>query len=355
MGKKKYNFTKEDLIHHYESGMLMKQVAELYKIGNETLRKIHINLGINIKDFKNAGKFRKLTKEKLIEHYKNGDSINELSRIYGVSAELVHDRNNELGINISDYYDCRVEYDVHIFSKIDTEEKAYWLGFLYADGNVRKEPHNSTVSLYLSEVDLDHIKKFKSFMKDTRSDDVIKHQQREKSNGGIQHMISYQVCSGFLKDDLIKLGCVPAKSLILTFPDKDIFETDELVYDFIRGYVDGDGCLSKRGDRNRLEISIRGTLNMLEGIRSYFPEFTKVYSEVDKRTNKTQYKLCCCSDKADLVAQKLYGKATIYLDRKYDKYAALCKLYSEKSGNIGEGCDANTEITDEMSKGLSVL
>ena len=355
MGKKKYNFTKEDLIHHYESGMLMKQVAELYNINKETLRKIHIKLGINIKDFKNAGKFRNLTKEELIEHYKNGDSINELSRIYGVSAELVRDKNKEFCINISDYYDYRHDYDVHIFSKIDTEEKAYWLGFLYADGNVRKEPHNSTISLHLSEVDLDHIKKFKSFMKDTRSDDVIKHQQREKSSGGIQYMVYYQVCSGFLKDDLIKLGCVPAKSLILTFPNKDIFETDELVYDFIRGYVDGDGCLTKTSRDNRLGISIRGTLNMLEGIRSYFPEFAKVYSEVDKRTTKTQYKLYWCSDKADLVAQKLYGKATIYLDRKYDKYAALCKLYSEKSGNIGEGCDANTEITDEMSKGLSVL
>lgn len=34
---------------------------------------------------------------------------------------------------------------------------------------------------------------------------------------------------------------------------------------------------------------------------------------------------------------KLYGNATIYLDRKFEKFAALCKLYSEKSGKNGEG------------------
>ena len=65
--------------------------------------------------------------------------------------------------------------------------------------------------------------------------------------------------------------------------------------------------------------------------------FFKDSNEIDKKTGSTLYKISCCSDKADKVAMKLYGNATIYLDRKFEKFAALCKLYSEKSGKNGEG------------------
>ena len=158
-----------------------------------------------------------------------------------------------------------------------------------------------------------------------------------------------------LRQSLIELGCVPAKSLILKFPEEEIFKEKDLVYDFIRGYVDGDGCLYRSYDR--LGISIKGTFEFLEGIKRYFPQqFTKVFSEVDPRTKAIQYKLSCSSNKADQVAYKLYENSSIYLDRKFDKYATLCKLHhSEKLGNNGEVCDDNTVITDSIAQGESVL
>lgn len=59
------------------------------------------------------------------------------------------------------------------------------------------------------------------------------------------------------------------------------------------------------------------------------------------------------------VARYLYEKATVYLDRKYEKYLYFCRLEEEsslrKSSKIGEGWDANTEITSKMAKGLEVL
>lgn len=48
------------------------------------------------------------------------------------------------------------------FEKIDNEEKAYWLGFLYADGNVSLK--EDKIELSLAEKDLNHIKKFKNFI-----------------------------------------------------------------------------------------------------------------------------------------------------------------------------------------------
>ena len=55
--------------------------------------------------------------------------------------------------------------------------------------------------------------------------------------------------------------------------------------------------------------------------------------------------------------QYLYENATIYLDRKYEKYKEICRLYEESyrelEGNIGEGCDANTEITTETKESVA--
>ena len=50
----------------------------------------------------------------------------------------------------------------NIFEKIDTEEKAYWLGFLYADGYV--DPERGEIILGLAEKYKEHINKFINFL-----------------------------------------------------------------------------------------------------------------------------------------------------------------------------------------------
>lgn len=342
-------FTKDDLIEYYNSGLTIKEVAKKFGVDDETIRRRNKFYGINIREYKPVGKVDKLTKEELVNLYKSGMSMNKVSEMYKTTTFTIKNKNEEFGINIEDYYEFRLSYDIHVFDSIDTEEKAYWLGFLYADGCVRSDMN--VVCLKLNAKDTDHLIKFKNFFKDTRSNtEAIHTQSRVTPQGNPQVISDYEVCNPHIKQALINLGCVPAKSLILKFPDIAIFKDPDLVYDFIRGYIDGDGCLSV--NYGRLNVSARGTFEFLSGIIKYFPEFNKVYSEVDRRTNSTQYKISCSSNKADLVAHKLYGNATVYLDRKYNKYATLCKLYTgEKSGNIGEGCDANTEITSEITKG----
>ena len=50
----------------------------------------------------------------------------------------------------------------NIFEVINTEEKAYWLGFLYADGYVGLTDNRVELTLQLSDVN--HIEKFKTFL-----------------------------------------------------------------------------------------------------------------------------------------------------------------------------------------------
>lgn len=224
-----------------------------------------------------------------------------------------------------------------MFDIIDSEEKAYWLGFLYADGcvyiNDKRREHY--VRVYLKDSDVDHLKKLKTFFKDTREDkDSIKLikcflKKTGKTYLGYQYLIS----SRHLCDQLESLGCTRRKSLTLTFPSESIFSKSNLIYDFIRGYFDGDGCISHTIDKHgilRPYISALGTREFLEGVQKYFPEFPNLYN------HGNVFKIACYYKKARSIANKLYGHATIYLDRKYEKFKEYFEHKDGEVNNNGE-------------------
>ena len=202
-----------------------------------------------------------------------------------------------------------------MFDSIDTEEKAYWLGFLYADGNIHSTMN--IVTLNLKDSDYNHLEKFKLFLK--ASNNIIK--TTIKVNNKEYSVCKFSVCDKHFKNTLINLGCFPKKSLILKFPTLSIFKEYNLVYHFIRGYVDGDGCLtfSRNG---RLNLSILGTKEFLEGICNIFPNMFASIRKI-KRLQTNVYTISNCGKNADEVTYKLYHNSTIYLDRKYDRFAVL--------------------------------
>ncbi len=293
-------------------------------------------MGSNHINTNNVNIVRSTPKEVFEELLKGDTAMNleELSKKFNVCKTIIERRLSELGLHTKRNYDKFAKFNIHKFDTIDTEEKAYWLGFLYADGCVVSKRH--VVSLRLAEVDYDHLLKFKTFLEDTRDNEVIKKGSRTLSaTGKTYYSYVYNVNSEHFKKSLISLGCVPKKSLILKFPDISIFSDPELIYDFIRGYVDGDGCISE--EKGKIAISMLGTEDFLLGVQKYLPNFKSVL----KYNNNGLYRIRCTSRKADEVTYRLYSKATIYLKRKYEKFAALCrKCNSETSGKNGEGCDS---------------
>jgi intein/homing endonuclease len=275
----------------------------------------------------------------------------QLAAKFGVSISFMDKVLSELGLKTKGYYH-NPYVNGTVFDVIDTEEKAYWLGFLFADGYVGySKGKYKRVVLKLGEIDRDHVIKFKHFLGDTRDDDKHVIREKSKSRDKTRDLFSYSyyVYNDSLFDTLVKIGCTTRKSLTLKFPDKNIFAKEELVYDFIRGYLDGDGCLTmSSSNKNRIRISIVGTEDFLLGIQRFFPQFRTVY----RFKSSEVFWIACESNKADQVAYKLYENATIYLNRKYLRYTTLCKLHnSEKSDKIGESCDANAEVTPEIAKG----
>lgn len=259
---------------------------------------------------------------------KEGKTRIDIAKKFKVDKGKVTGWFKEFGINVKDYYEFRLSYNVHVFDTIDNEEKAYWLGFLYADGCVSYTASRNCyyIGIALKSTDIEHLKKFKNFLQDSRDNDVIKVNKR-KFNGNTYEECRYAIYNEHLAKTLINLGCTIRKSLTLTFPDFNVFKKPNLVFDFIRGYIDGDGSLTHK--RKSPCISILGTNEFLTEVIKYLPQFNKVYK------SGNQFVVSTSGDKAKVIANKLYGHATIYLDRKYEKFKALFE-YNDSEINNGK-------------------
>lgn len=250
-------------------------------------------------------------------------SIAKTSAKYGINkktlARYLKERNIEIIANKGAY-----PIDESVFEKIDTEEKAYWLGFLYADGYVAA--NSNQVGLGLALCDITHLEKYKSFIKWEGEIKVYKeHQFGSKDNhnkkGEEMYNCKVIITNEKIHRDLVNLGCVPNKSLILQFPTEDQVPKEFQVA-FIRGYFDGDGTLglyphSKKNPRLEESLLIVGTKPFLEKVQEILGPG---YLMQKKNCNENTYRLSYSTLKAFKAADIMYKNATVYLDRKYNIY-----------------------------------
>ena len=281
-------------------------------------------------------------------------SLTKVGEKYGVRRQTISKHLKNRGIEVVNYQN-RARLDETVFDSMDTEEQFYWLGFLYADGNISKTGNRLEVALALK--DIDHLEKFRNFLKLTTEIKTV------LRNG--HYICRLYVRNKHLWETLNNLGCVPCKSLILEFPKKEIFKNNKMfILHFIRGYVDGNGCLgyywNKQHTSINTQVSIVSTESFLNSIKKLFGnKHGYIHNKSSKNWENKAYQLTFNGAIARKFARYLYEKATIYMQRKYEKYLYFCRLEEEsslrKSSKIGEGWDANTEITSKMAKGLEVL
>ncbi len=280
-----------------------------------------------------------------IEEYlntpENTRSLTQIGKKYGVKRQTLSKYLKERGHDVINYQNrCRI--NENIFNVIDSEEKAYWLGFIFADGCISSEDYRLEVNL--STKDLNHMLKLKTFL---NYEEDIK----------ISVVNGFSVCrlavrNKNLWNQLNSKGCTPRKSLTLKFPNKNIFESEDLIRHFIRGYVDGDGSLGIYSRNNWLyeELSILGTEEFLTTLRTILTVSGYLRNKSCKNYENKAFVLMFSNWKARVIARFLYENATIYLDRKYNIYINFCQLEEKsskkKSSKNGEGWDANTVLTN---------
>lgn len=233
---------------------------------------------------------------------------------------------------MSKYY-----YNKNYFKKIDTSEKAYWLGFLYADGCITRFYRNEklkamTLELTLQESDKEHLKKLRDCLESN-----VEISKKIIKNKYVAYRIVF--CCTSMCRDLINLGCTPQKSLTLTFPNNDILPQEYLSH-FIRGYFDGDGGIhygenyiyNNQRHNTYLQYSyscyFSGNEIFLETIRNILQDnnikVSKIYS--DSRSNNKQI-FIYGKDNIEKFRDYIYKDSTLNLSRKLDKffYVKNCK------------------------------
>ena len=163
-----------------------------------------------------------------------------------------------------------------------------------------------------------HLEKFKEFIKYNGPGKVTISNVR--CNNKICKRCRFSITNKFFWHSLYEKGCVPNKSLTLTFPSINIFKDSLLIKHFIRGYFDGDGSLSfyKNIKSVSPNISILGTKEFLEKLSDILGIPTRLSKQ--KRYKHNTWTLYFNKESALKFLSNIYDDSSVYLDRKYNRY-----------------------------------
>lgn len=174
-----------------------------------------------------------IDKVSAIDFYNIYQNINVVAKKLNCDRTTLWRRLSSWGVKIKK--NKHEGFDQYYFHNIDTEAKAYFFGFLLADGNNYSKQYRITLSL--AEADKKILEDFKNEIKTTSE---IKTNKSYKETH--QDKKYLQINSKIMSNKLSEIGCVDRKSNILKFPKNII--PDNLMNHFIRGVFDGDGSIS---------------------------------------------------------------------------------------------------------------
>lgn len=252
----------------------------------------------------------KFNLDELIKLYQQGHSTRTVAKEIGCSQNTVMRLLKENNILRRKPSSHRIHtFNYNYFDSVDTEEKAYFLGLLWADGFCDKDTGNIVISL--QEEDGYILERFKDAVEfsGTTTKILLDIPNRKP-------LCKFQMFSKHMAEVLDSYGMVKAKSLILKFPT---CVPNELISHFIRGYFDGDG--SAFHSNREFTISFSGTTNVLQSIKDKINlkyNFNKgsLHNRRDKNSPVKELAYSG-SNIVILVRDYMYEKATIYLSRKY--------------------------------------
>ncbi len=247
--------------------------------------------------------WKETEKKGMLLAYKSGENLTSIAKRYGTSHTTVTSvlRGQGIQFHLQNGLTRFHTYESRYFQVIDTEEKAYWLGFLTADGCItagRTKISSQRLTIHLGIRDYDQLIKFKQALQATQ---MVSKNERS---------CSFTIYNSELVADLAVYGIVPRKTL----HTKPAQVAPELERHYWRGVIDGDGHISKDGQ----SLTLVGDYEVVVGFQTFvLTHCPKVKASIFRDLNIYTFKVTGIA--AQKILEVLYGDATVYLDRKYER------------------------------------
>lgn len=220
-------------------------------------------------------------------------------------------------------YTCNHDF----FESIQTEEQAYWLGFISADGWISiSDTGSGVLGIELQRGDIEHLKKFNKCIQGNYKIDTFEKTCSLSSKESRNKMCRIRIYSKKMVNDLINLGITSHKTYDMPYPKIDA----NLLPHYIRGYFDGDGCVRLRTYTTSQGEVVKYPICDITSHDKIFLEHLRedIYNKKQICSyiypDKTNYRLYTHAREHSLSFLKyLYHNASIYLDRKFKIYQEI--------------------------------
>lgn len=259
----------------------------------------------------------KITKERIKELYLKGLSTTEIANVAGCTHKNISSHLKKMNINIRKPHQIRkYTLNEHYFSKIETEEQAYILGFLYADGYNQISKYQ--IRLTLQKSDYKILEKINKCINHNKPLIYLKNNT----------VVDLSINSKIMSIDLDKLGCMQNKTKKIKFPYSIL--PKKLYRHFIRGYFDGDGCISINKIKNdyiNCQINITGNYDFIYELQKIFnSELNLTMTKLQERKSGSFTVFYHGKNICYKLSDYMYRNNNISLERKEKLYKKICVL-----------------------------
>ena len=302
----------QEVCQRYESGETTRELGKAFDVCHPTILRYLVKAGIPRRSRTPARKLTPKQENYVCIQYKAGKSTLQLAKELSVSFSLIsrtliraqvprRRKNTRYSVGNPHYFDI-----------IDSEVKAYWLGFIAADGHIQST--KDILLITLARRDREHLMRLRSAL-DTDYPVRDYKYSTEISTIAIQESA--------LVNGLVAQGLTQHKTFTLIWPNHI---SSDLLHHFIRGYVDGDGGFYATLNK------YQKTPNIAFNVTSYEPFILSMQLHLMKKCNLSKTKLAyrragiksptlryCGRLQVKRIFDYLYKDATVWLPRKRDK------------------------------------
>lgn len=316
------------LMHQlYTEGKSIKEISKITHWSEETVTNM---LSQTAKNRYPIELMADKDKEDIKDKYLNGLSTVAIGKEYGITHHKVADILETFEIDRDHNSVRKFTLDEKYFDHIDTPNKAYILGLLFADGH--NELKKGTVSISLKEDDKDILERISKELQSNHELEYVPACTKTIRGKLCNISPSYRLVlfSSYMCESLICCGMIPNKSNRIKFP---MYLPDNLYSHFVRGYFDGNGCMGFKDlttwNGKTLILKITSTYDFNLALSKYLKDNINIESKIIMASNNNGITCDLCINKSLQqlkFCEWIYNDAEMFIKRKHDIYVSKCNI-----------------------------